>query len=345
MFELSALVAVGAAALIALLGLAVSVRWLLSSGRLAEARPKVSMFITASLGLAAALVALVSFVAERVPVIWDDGSIFRQRVEPRSDLRSADLTDANLRFANLEESILVDADLREADLTRSNLRFADLSHARADGASLREADLLGADLSGITLRGASLSRARLSRSDLRNARLDGADLSEALLTDAILEGAVLTGSNLHGADLRGTLGLTESQLFAAKVDRESTLFPPDLKFDWDLYERPVTIELASGTVVAEREVLRGTVYAPVEKVWVLIRPLEASVYWVQPSATLQPDGTWASNVYFGTHDAGAGEQFEIIAVADPEGELREGLQLRDLPRTRHSSKVITVVRE
>ncbi len=54
-----------------------------------------------------------------------------------ADLRSADLSSANLRFA----------DLSSADLSSANLRFADLSSANMSFADLRSADLRFADLS------------------------------------------------------------------------------------------------------------------------------------------------------------------------------------------------------
>ena len=57
----------------------------------------------------------------------------------RLDLRGADLSDADLRGANLS-----DADLSDADLRGANLRGADLSDADLRGANLRGADLRGA---------------------------------------------------------------------------------------------------------------------------------------------------------------------------------------------------------
>jgi uncharacterized protein YjbI with pentapeptide repeats len=69
---------------------------------------------------------------------------------------------------------LSDADLRGANLSGADLRDADLSGANLSGANLRGADLSGADLNGANLRGA----------DLNGANLRGADLSDAELMNA-----------------------------------------------------------------------------------------------------------------------------------------------------------------
>ena len=98
----------------------------------------------------------------------------------------ADLSRADLSWANLHG----------ADLSWANLRVADLS-----GANLSRADLIWADLSRANLRVADLSGADLSRADLSWANLRGADLSRANLRGADLNGADLSGANLNGADL------------------------------------------------------------------------------------------------------------------------------------------------
>ena len=91
----------------------------------------------------------------------------------------ANLSEADLRWANLSG-----ADLRWADLRWANLSGADLSRADLSGANLSEADLSRADLSGANLSRADLSRADLSRADLSGANLSRADLSRADLSGA-----------------------------------------------------------------------------------------------------------------------------------------------------------------
>ena len=64
------------------------------------------------------------------------------------------------------------ADLSEANLCWANLRGADLSEANLCWADLSEANLRGADLSEANLRGANLRGADLSEANLRGADLD-----------------------------------------------------------------------------------------------------------------------------------------------------------------------------
>ncbi|EAF2183548.1 hypothetical protein CLO05_11600 [Listeria monocytogenes] len=106
----------------------------------------------------------------------------------RANLSGADLSYADLRRANLSGADLSYADLRRADLRRANLSGADLSYA-----DLRRADLRGANLSGANLSGADLSYADLRRADLRGANLSGANLS---------------GADLNWINWRDVVGLT-----------------------------------------------------------------------------------------------------------------------------------------
>ena len=103
----------------------------------------------------------------------------------------ADLSKANLRWA----------DLSGVNLSKANLRWADLSGVNLSEADLRWADLRWADLSGVNLRWANLRWADLSEADLRWADLRWADLSEADLSEADLSEADLSGANLRWADL------------------------------------------------------------------------------------------------------------------------------------------------
>jgi len=64
---------------------------------------------------------------------------------------------------------LSNADLRGADLRNANLRNADLSNANLRGADLRGADLSNADLCGANLRNADLSNANLCGANLSGA--------------------------------------------------------------------------------------------------------------------------------------------------------------------------------
>ena len=68
----------------------------------------------------------------------------------------ADLSDANLRYANLRGANLGDANLRYANLRGADLRYANLGDANLRGADLTGADLSGANLARANLTGASL---------------------------------------------------------------------------------------------------------------------------------------------------------------------------------------------
>ncbi|MBF8177690.1 pentapeptide repeat-containing protein [Herminiimonas contaminans] len=133
---------------------------------------------------------------------WSGRVIFEHDIESNTMLATvkaaladdADLSDADLRGANLRGADLSDADLRGADLSGADLRDADLS-----GANLRGADLSGADLSGANLRGADLSDADLSGANLRDADLRDADLRGANLRDADLRECPVKISDIHKA--------------------------------------------------------------------------------------------------------------------------------------------------
>ena len=124
----------------------------------------------------------------------------------RADLRGTDLSDADLRRANLSG-----ADLRGADLKWADLKEAYLSGVDLKGANLREADLEEAYLEGADLRGAYLDGANLEGAYLKGANLKGADL----------EGVNLTWADLRGADLSSVRGLLPQTDFI-KANFEAT---------------------------------------------------------------------------------------------------------------------------
>ena len=74
------------------------------------------------------------------------------------------------------------ANLSSADLYYANLSFANLSNANLSGAVLSFADLPYANLSSAVLSDANLSGANLSFANLSNANLSGADLTGATVS-------------------------------------------------------------------------------------------------------------------------------------------------------------------
>lgn len=121
-------------------------------------------------------------------------------------VKGADLTGRNLRYADafgafFANAFLKNADLRNADLREADLRGADLRHADLRGANLRGAKLGKADLRWALLPGASLREA-----DLQGARLAEADLTGADLRDADLTGADLASAQLARVNWTGVIG-------------------------------------------------------------------------------------------------------------------------------------------
>lgn len=111
----------------------------------------------------------------------------------------ADLSGANLRYANLYGD-----DLRYADLSGADLYGAYIEGANLSGANLSGANLRNTNLSSANLRNTNLSGAELVCADLSGADLSGADLGDANLGSADLGYADLYGADLSGANLRST---------------------------------------------------------------------------------------------------------------------------------------------
>ncbi len=108
------------------------------------------------------------------------------------DLREADLTNAFLVGALLNEAQLggaelLSADLRNAELTDAHLEGADLLGTRLEGATAGQAHLTGADLHAAHLKGTRLAGADLSRADLTGADLTDADIQYAIFTNAVVD--------------------------------------------------------------------------------------------------------------------------------------------------------------
>jgi uncharacterized protein YjbI with pentapeptide repeats len=142
---------------------------------------------------------------------------------PAADLESADLSGAALQHACFNNANLGASNLSGARLDHANLSVANLKQARLCGASLHLANLEAADLEG-----ADLTRADLLHTRLKEANLRGANLSSARLDHADFAGADLRGANLSGASLHHAKNLTRAQLKVTRKSR-STILPPHLQ--------------------------------------------------------------------------------------------------------------------
>jgi len=92
------------------------------------------------------------------------------------DLSGKDLSNANLRYANLNGT-----DLSDANLSYVYLKGANLSNANLSDADLSDANLINANLRSVNLSGANFRGADLSDADLENSILYGVNLSDATL--------------------------------------------------------------------------------------------------------------------------------------------------------------------
>lgn len=103
-----------------------------------------------------------------------------------------------------------------------DLRSTDLSHADMRGIYLRYADFRGAALYGTALRGANLRDCDFQDADLRDADLRDSDLRGAKMKGALLRGAQFSNAKLYRADFRET-DISEANFGSA--DLNAALMP------------------------------------------------------------------------------------------------------------------------
>lgn len=121
-----------------------------------------------------------------------------QALSAVDELARADaLQDGTLRggvfaFANLDDATLFNADLQDTNFFNAILSNAELPEANLQNANLQAADLTNADLDSVLLMNANLSTANLQGADLSNALLDSANLTNANLQDVRLENTRFT---------------------------------------------------------------------------------------------------------------------------------------------------------
>lgn len=102
----------------------------------------------------------------------------------------------------------------------------------------------------------------------------------------------------------------------------------------------------SDTRVKPRHFVEGVVMDPNAQVFVVIHPIVASDYWVQPNVTVREKGKWKVLCYFGEiGQQHTGAQFEVMAFANPRQNLREGQLLDNWPEAESKSQVTQAIRE
>ena len=83
-----------------------------------------------------------------------------------------DLTEANLKGANLRHTDLQGANLRGTDLRGANLRDANLQSANLEDANLRHANLRGGNLLGANLKGVRFCYTTMPDGSVNNSDCD-----------------------------------------------------------------------------------------------------------------------------------------------------------------------------
>lgn len=124
----------------------------------------------------------------------------------------ADLSKANLEYANL---------------SGANLEYTNLLRAKLKGSGLEYSRLKGVNFSGSMLNGAYLTCANLESADLLGAIFEGANLKFTKLKGANLKFTKLDGANLSGANFEDAKELTREQLKNTYLC--NTNLPDDLK--------------------------------------------------------------------------------------------------------------------
>jgi len=118
------------------------------------------------------------------------------------DLSNSDLGFAQLKLANMRDTILFrargyQANLEKARLSKANLNEARLQKAQMNEAYLHECNLIAADLKEADLRGAQFQQAKM-----QSAHLEGADITGAKFEQADINDTYFTGVKTDSKALR-----------------------------------------------------------------------------------------------------------------------------------------------
>ena len=80
------------------------------------------------------------------------------------------------------------------------------------------------------------------------------------------------------------------------------------------------------------------------EVWVIVRAVGVSTYWVRNRAPVGKGGTWTCEVQVGAAETSPGNSFEILAVAGPTEPLTIGDRLPGWPASALASEITSVIR-
>jgi hypothetical protein len=100
-----------------------------------------------------------------------------------------------------------------------------------------------------------------------------------------------------------------------------------------------------GAEVDQQAMIEGSAVEDARNVWLVVHPVDTSSYWVQPRVAMRSNGTWSGMVYLGrSGERDKGKNFEIVAIADPEGTLREGEYGSSWPKAKWASRPVVLTR-
>jgi len=149
-------------------------------------------------------------------------------VPPRTDIQAIVTVLGRRRRDRRRECAGIQLDLSECDLRAADLSSVNLTETSFVGANLQGATLYKAMLSNVEFSGADLHwvnffEADLSNADLTRADLTGSSLRLANLTRATLSEAELVRVDLSGANLMEVVGVSQEQVEQAWGDGSTRL--------------------------------------------------------------------------------------------------------------------------
>ena len=104
-------------------------------------------------------------------------------------------------------------------MEKTKLQFSNLTGANLQNANLKKAKFQEANLQSANLKNANLSEAGMLESNLQYADLGNTNLKGAQFNEDVL----FNQTNLKGANLKGTTGISSSQIDLAIIDKETRL--------------------------------------------------------------------------------------------------------------------------
>lgn len=100
-----------------------------------------------------------------------------------------------------------------------------------------------------------------------------------------------------------------------------------------------------GTKVNWRPAIEGKITNVNKNIYLIVHPLGENSYWVQPNVSISRDGNWKGIVYLGRAKKDIAKEFEVIAVANPEVDLKIGDVFDNWPKSEWNSQIIKLIRE